>query len=388
MNPTNIEDLHSLPILESAWRTSLEFIGNFTETADGVAYLNHPFGKDDPPWTNPPIGSLVSITIRLMDRDTAFHLHGEVTQYSSDEHGVRGVVLRLLPEERPRQEMVVGCAEGEAFPYVRRRHERVACFFPISVKCKNLPQFDAVANDISEGGMFVATDRLLDRGAVVELQLYLPDRPSALVLQARVVFCATTGPQKGIGVEFQFRTEAERQEVAEQVRFLKSILQQEQSKRSSNPLLQKVETFKALNGKVRAGMADNNERQQWRDLKQAYLEYQESMNGRRRRFQRQPVSFRARVGDEKSFREARALDLSAGGIRLIVPGSYRIGEAMSLVLYVAEEPNPHSIFGRVVWTGGGGLMGLEFLDLDAETQDRIDAWVWSQVDLIALVGRR
>src|SRR5689334_11743282 len=64
----------------------------------------------------------------------------------------------------------------------------------------------AYCADLSKGGMFVQTDRLLPNNAVVRVQLELPDRGGSLPIICRVAFVrpmesATAEQPAGMGLE-------------------------------------------------------------------------------------------------------------------------------------------------------------------------------------------
>jgi len=84
----------------------------------------------------------------------------------------------------------------------------------------------------------------------------------------------------------------------------------------------------------------------------------------RRRFVRRPVNVRVTV-DGTLTAEAWALNLSAGGIRVVCEESLAVGEMVRLRI----EADAHGLelagHGRVVWVKGcpdGYVCGIEFLD--------------------------
>jgi Tfp pilus assembly protein PilZ len=378
MDVNQSERAASPPNVLSAWSTGASFLANYTET-EGGASLFHPLPPGESFPASAPVGTVVSLVIRFLDRDVAFHLHAEVVEWRDDAAIGRGLVLRLLDQERPRRDMVVGCAEGEEFPYVRRRHERLPCFFSVTAEYGLASRFHAIATDISEGGAFLATEEELQRGTPVAVWLNVPNQPSPLAFVGTVAHTQRQAGQRGVGIEFQFRSQAERVQIAEQLRLLRNIMQRERAKSLPAAPTRTLEEFRILNARVRAESATPEQRERWACLKQEYLSFLESAKGYRRHFQRSTLAMRISVHCGQQYLEAAPVDLSAGGIRLTMPGPYAIGSTLTLALQFPDDPQLRTVTARVVWTGERNLTGLEFVDVPQQLQDSFDARVWSEV---------
>jgi uncharacterized protein (TIGR02266 family) len=94
-----------------------------------------------------------------------------------------------------------------------RQHRRVALSAEIHLESEsNL--YAGITNNISEGGVFVATPNLLDRGTVLDLEFSVPDggppiRTTGLVRWIREDLDSIEGPP-GMGVQFVELDEAAR----------------------------------------------------------------------------------------------------------------------------------------------------------------------------------
>jgi len=87
--------------------------------------------------------------------------------------------------------------------------------------------FADYAKNISRGGSFIGTDKPLDVGTEFVFALEVPDLAEPLKLRGRVIWTtlpddATKANPAGMGIEFQYHSEAERREVEGRVERLLS----------------------------------------------------------------------------------------------------------------------------------------------------------------------
>jgi hypothetical protein len=92
------------------------------------------------------------------------------------------------------------------FP-VPRKSERVAIQRPVTVKFNRDENFEftGISRDLSDSGIFLYTESVIEEGAEVELTLTLPSfsaHPVPMLLRGRVVRVEKT-PAAGIAVEYE-----------------------------------------------------------------------------------------------------------------------------------------------------------------------------------------
>ncbi len=90
-----------------------------------------------------------------------------------------------------------------------RRHPRIKASIPVHFVCSSELQ-DAVSADISQGGVYVATDTPIQMGNLVTLQFDIPTVPGAVKVDGSVAHhhFHPNGKPAGFGVEFiAFRSE-------------------------------------------------------------------------------------------------------------------------------------------------------------------------------------
>lgn len=199
--------------LRSSWKTGADFLAHLSD-ADPPQFF-HPVPVD---LGLPPaqVGALVSVVVVLEDREAEFHVHARVID-RRDGTVKHGLTLEVIPEERDRMEIILVAARGESLPYRRRRYDRLPCELACSLSHEDGRTWRGTTTNINEGGAHASVDDPLpEAGAVVSVTLAL-EADRTVTLRARVVDSISAGPQKGIGVEFQFSSVAQRDEVWDEV---------------------------------------------------------------------------------------------------------------------------------------------------------------------------
>jgi type IV pilus assembly protein PilZ len=98
----------------------------------------------------------------------------------------------------------------------RRNHDRAPIELKVEYQRKNTFFADYTKN-ISRGGTFIATERPLPVGTEFVFALGVPSLPQALRLRGKVIWITTVNDASpanpaGMGIEFQYRDDAERQQ--------------------------------------------------------------------------------------------------------------------------------------------------------------------------------
>jgi hypothetical protein len=208
-----VRDVDVYPALELAFATGQAFLAHY-EPADGGGTFTWEGGPDDDIPDLAP-GAMLSLTLRFADRGVEFHVHASLLEAQADPPRLK---LAFLPEEKTREELVRGCAQGDALPYQRRRHSRVACRVPVRVETGRL-SYETTATNLSDWGVHLALDVPLQPDSLVFLTLDFPDR-LRLFAQGRVRSVIPAGPQRGVSVEFVFDSPKTREAMSDQVKAL------------------------------------------------------------------------------------------------------------------------------------------------------------------------
>jgi hypothetical protein len=197
--------------VESVWRTGAEFLAQF-QREPGPGSFFHPFSKSPRSPARFEPGTRCSVLIRFLDRKAEFRLHARVVEVRTEKEP-KGLLLELLPEEKERRELVLACAEGESVPYRRRRHHRISCSLPLKVTAPKGPSLTGTVTSLSEGGLRALLDRPLEPDTVVHAAIAFPGKLRRQDVAGRVTSTVVEGKQHSVGIEFQFESLKQKDQV-------------------------------------------------------------------------------------------------------------------------------------------------------------------------------
>ncbi len=168
------------------------------------------------------LNETVTILLEFPTRGCTYRMRGRVV--TSRRAGAAGslppgVQVEFSYDQFKTMHMVLDCAEGKMVDFVQRTNQRMPCQFEVSYR-SNAGFVREFADDISEGGSFIRTDRPFPAGTEVECKLKPPGYLLGVKLRGRVVWVQPTGDMKGMGIEFIFDSERQRNKVKEVVRKL------------------------------------------------------------------------------------------------------------------------------------------------------------------------
>lgn len=203
-----------LPSLRAEYSTGEQFLAG-TDVEDGLARFSFvpENGQSLPALAN--IGQLLSVNLRFGDSGIEFHVHARVIARDDKEGG--RLLLEFLRGERLRQELVLAAARGESVGYRRRRVPRLDVRLPARARGKQGRWREATASSLSARGLHLDLWPSPEIDQLLRISLRFPGRLRAVEIWARVASLIETGPQRGVGVEFVFRSPEQRELVAELV---------------------------------------------------------------------------------------------------------------------------------------------------------------------------
>ena len=111
-------------------------------------------------------------------------------------------------------QMVLDHAAGKDVEFTDRSTRRIPCSLEISYRHdRDLVQ--EFAEDISEGGTFIRTERIYPVGTEVECKLRPPGYLVGIKMRGRVAWVAETGEPRGMGIEFKFESARQKRRLQE-----------------------------------------------------------------------------------------------------------------------------------------------------------------------------
>jgi DNA-binding response OmpR family regulator len=154
----------------------------------------------------------VSVTVRLEDAAREFRVHGRIA-----EAGAAGTRIALDPDENGAVALVLASANGESVPYFRRAEPRYPLRLEVRLRAESGLVIVSHSQDVSARGMMISTDHRIDLGTKIALRVLFPRREEPFTIAARVQSCIRSGPRRGIGVEYLFTSQEQRNEMSELV---------------------------------------------------------------------------------------------------------------------------------------------------------------------------
>jgi uncharacterized protein (TIGR02266 family) len=154
-----------------------------------------------------PVGSEMDLEVELAQKGTSFKVKGQVVWVNEGEdHSKRGMGIKFSNLTYDQKRYVYGLVDDTLRQHLleRRRFARVDARLKVKfVFAEGF--FELRTEDLSLGGLFIATDHLVPVGEKVRLVLQVPGvQPpvKAVAEVVRVVEDATPGQPAGLGVRF------------------------------------------------------------------------------------------------------------------------------------------------------------------------------------------
>lgn len=141
-----------------------------------------------------------------------------------------GVEVELSAGEDRTVQLIMDHVAGKSISFTDRTSRRLLCEIEISYR-SNEDFINEFTEDISEGGTFIRTTRLLPVGSDVECKLKPPGYLLGIKLRSRVAWVKNTGRPHGMGLEFMFDSDRKRNKLRRVI----SKLSAEQSRRGIVP---------------------------------------------------------------------------------------------------------------------------------------------------------
>ena len=159
-------------------------------------------------------GEPVTLELNFLAEQKNFRIRGVVKwreEPGEGRTGPGGVGVEFLESERAVRDLVLTFVEGRDIRFVERQDHRFPVSLQIAYKTDSAFITD-YTDDVSQGGAFIVTDKVLPLGSIVPLKLKVPG--SILPLKLKGVVCWTRrGPQGGMGVKFLFDSERQKKKV-------------------------------------------------------------------------------------------------------------------------------------------------------------------------------
>ncbi|MFH1810160.1 MAG: TIGR02266 family protein [Pseudomonadota bacterium] len=172
------------------------------------------------------VGEMLYIEINFLEEQKAFRLKGSVRWRrvrSGRSSMPPGIGVEFDDGERQARDLVLDFARGREVDFTVRASHRLPVALSISYASDSRFLSD-MADDLSVGGVFIATDNVLDVGTELELKLKPPGYLMGLRLRGTVAWASKSGARRGMGVKFQFGNQRQRRKIEDIVDKLKDSI--------------------------------------------------------------------------------------------------------------------------------------------------------------------
>jgi len=132
-----------------------------------------------------------------------------------------GIEVEFFLSEKRTVQLCLDCAEGKNVDFTDRNSRRVPCSFVVHCSWSNKYSRE-VAEDISEGGIFLRTDNLLPVGTEMVCRLKPSGFWFGMKILGKVAWLQENELSKGMGVSFTFKGKRKRKRMGELVKQLAS----------------------------------------------------------------------------------------------------------------------------------------------------------------------
>jgi signal transduction histidine kinase/ActR/RegA family two-component response regulator len=150
-------------------------------------------------------GRDIAITIKLENVGREFRIHGHLISVDD--------ALRIAfdPKADSTRDLVLACARGESVPYFRRTEQRISARLSVRLRSETGLVIASHTQNISARGLMLTSDHRLSIGTKVALRIAFPDEEPLTV--AGLVQSQRTGPLRGLGIEFLYASDEQRDQV-------------------------------------------------------------------------------------------------------------------------------------------------------------------------------
>jgi signal transduction histidine kinase/DNA-binding response OmpR family regulator len=179
--------------------TTLRYANGAALLADYIATTN----SIAAPSVSVDAGGDIAITIRLEDVGREFRVHGHLISVDD------AIRIAFDDSAAPTRDLVLACARGESVPYFRRTEQRIPARLEVRLRSETGLVIASHTQNISARGLMLTSDHRLGIGTRVALRIAFPGEEPLTI--AGHVQSHRTGPMRGLGIEFLYASEDQRE---------------------------------------------------------------------------------------------------------------------------------------------------------------------------------
>ncbi len=175
------------------------------------------------------LAEIVSVFVEFPNDKRSFRLLGRVVsrrRAAKEPALAAGIRVEFSPDQGQAIQLILDHVGGKDIAFQNRASRRLSCTLEISYRHDGelLKQF---AEDISEGGTFIRTQKLLPVGTEVHCRLKPPGQLLGIKIKGRVSWQKESGDPVGMGIEFLFSSSRQQKKIAKLLTSLRAKYSQQ-----------------------------------------------------------------------------------------------------------------------------------------------------------------
>jgi len=172
------------------------------------------------------VGETLYVDLNFLEEQRSFRIRGAVTwrRVRSGRPALKpGIGVEFDASERATRDKVLEFAAGRAVDFTLRTTHRIPVTLQLSYRSDSQFLRD-VADDVSAGGLFITSERLLDVGTIINLKLKPPRYLLGVKVKGVVAWLSRRKTRHGMGIRFLFENERSRRQIEKLVERLKASI--------------------------------------------------------------------------------------------------------------------------------------------------------------------
>jgi type IV pilus assembly protein PilZ len=162
------------------------------------------------------------VVVEFPNENRSFRIQGKVISRRrsfSETPLPPGVEVEFFLSEKRTVQLCLDHVSGKNIDFTDRDSRRVPCSLAVFLKW-NSDRIREIAEDISEGGIYVRTEKVQPVGTKVDCRLKPPGYLIGIGLLGKVAWLQDVGLSRGMGISFAFKSQRQRKKISELVKKL------------------------------------------------------------------------------------------------------------------------------------------------------------------------
>lgn len=170
------------------------------------------------------VGEQLFVELNFLEEQRAFRIKGAVSwrRMATGRTSLQaGVGVAFASTERATRDLILDFARGREISFTAREAQRLPVSMNIAYS-SDAHFLTDIVDDLSVGGVFIATDNILEIGSELDIKLRPPGHLLGLRVKGQVAWTSKHGQRRGMGIRFIFASERQRRQLTHVVEKLRA----------------------------------------------------------------------------------------------------------------------------------------------------------------------